>query len=97
MTSYKLGFRLNAAKTSDYERLFRELKTELIAKLRSLEMVSQYDPGRGVEYLYVGGGSLQEVTAASYLASHNVGKESSFTIIRQKGPVKVITMEKELI
>ncbi len=97
MKSYKINFRLNGAKTSDYERLFRELKTELIAKLNTLKMPSAYDLARGAEYLYLGGGSLQEVTVASYHAAHSIGKEYSFTIIKQKGPIKVITFENEII
>jgi hypothetical protein len=97
MKAYKLNFRLQNARPLDYERLHRELKTELFTKLHSLELTTKYDPVRWVEYLYQGSGSLQEVTAAAYRAAHNLGKDYSFTIIKQKGDLKVITFENELL
>lgn len=40
--------------------------------------------GKPHEYHYRGPGSLQEVTAATYKAASNTGKQYTFTIIRQK-------------
>jgi hypothetical protein len=91
MTSYKIHFRLQDAKSGDYERSFRALKTELITRLRSLTMPSQYDLDQGAEFLYLGSGSLQEVTAAACLAAHTVGKEYRFTIIKQKRSMQLST------
>jgi hypothetical protein len=85
MKAYKLNFKLHNARPVDYEKLHRELKTELFSKLHSLDRATKYDPECWVEYLYQGSGSLQEVTAAAYLAAHNLGKDYSFTIIKQKG------------
>jgi uncharacterized protein (DUF1684 family) len=97
MTSYKINFRLDGANKNDYERLFRELKTELIVKLRTLQCLPALDASRGAEYVYFGTGTLQEVTAAAYQAAHNLGREYSFTIIKQKGSLRVVTFENELI
>jgi hypothetical protein len=97
MKVYKLNFKLHNARPLDYERLHRELKTELFSKLHKLDLATKYDPERWVEYLYQGSGSLPEVTAAAYRAARNLGKDYSFTIIKQKGDLKVITFENELL
>jgi hypothetical protein len=97
MISFRINFKLKGAKQTDYDRLFSALKTELISKLRLLKSPPSFDPARGAEFVYLGGASLQEVTAASYHAAHTVGKEYSFTIIKHKGAVNVIAFENELI
>ncbi len=89
MKAYKLNFKLHNARPIDYERLHRELKTELFSKLHSLDRAATHDPERWAEYLYQGSGSLQEVTGAAYRAAHNLGKDFSFTIIKQKGDLSL--------
>ena len=85
MTAYSTSIRLKDAGTTDYERLDKEMESELFAKLRCSKISSRHYPERGREYQYRGGGSLQEVTAAAYRAAHNTGKEYSFTIMKRKG------------
>jgi hypothetical protein len=62
MKVYKLNFKLHNARPLDYERLHRELKTELFSKLHKLDLATKYDPERWVEYLY------QKATSKSSLS-----------------------------
>jgi hypothetical protein len=85
MSAYKTNIHLSDAGEQDYERLDREMETELFHKLRCSDVSVRQLAGQGREYHYRGGGSLQEITAAAYRAAHNTGKGYRFTIIKQKG------------
>ncbi len=85
MNAYSTNIRLKDAGSTDYERLDKEMETELFAKLGCSDVSARQYAERGREYQYRGGGSLQEVTAAAYRAAHNTGKEYSFTIMKKKG------------
>ena len=82
MSTFKTNVRLKDAGIQDYERLDREMTTQ--AFVRSGGTLTSAEPIQGREYQYRGPGSLQEVTAATYRAAYNTGKQYSFTIIRQK-------------
>lgn len=85
MTTYKTNIRLSNAGEQDYERLDKEMESELFHKLHCSDISVKQLAEWGREYHYRGGGSLQQITAAAYQAAHNTGKEYRFTIIKQKG------------
>ena len=85
MTTYKTNIRLNNAGEQDYERLDKEMETELFNKFHCLDVSVKQLAERGREYHYRGSTSLQQITAAAYRAAHNTGKEYRFTINKQRG------------
>jgi hypothetical protein len=84
MNTYRTSVRIKDAQTSDYERLDNEMAKHLFARV----VVSGKSPVPNNtaerQYDYRGSTSLQDVTAAAYQAARKVGKEYSFTVIRQK-------------
>lgn len=76
MNTFKTSIRLKDAGSQDYDKLDQEMETQQFKKLQATQ--------RTHEYHYRGPGSLQEVTAATYRAANNTGKQYTFTIIRQK-------------
>jgi hypothetical protein len=85
MTTYKTNIRLSNAGEQDYERLDKEMETQVFSKFHCLDVSVKQLAERGREYLYRGSTSLQQITAAAYVAARNTGKEYRFTIIKQKG------------
>jgi hypothetical protein len=84
MNTYRTSVRIKDAQTSDYERLDNEMAKQLFARVFAGGKSTL--PNNTVErqYDYRGSTSLQDVTAAAYKAARKVGKEYSFTVIRQK-------------
>lgn len=84
MNTYRTSVRIKDAQTSDYERLDNEMAKQLFARVvvSGKSLIPNNTAER--QYDYRGSTSLQDVTAAAYKAARNVGKEYSFTVIRQK-------------
>ena len=80
MNTFRTSVRIKNAQTSDYEKLDNEMAKRLFARVD----VSAKSAPVEREYDYRGSTSLQDVTAAAYTAAQKVGKEYSFTVIRQK-------------
>ena len=84
MNTYRTSVRIKDAQTSDYERLDNEMAKQLFARVvvSGKSLIPNNTAER--QYDYRGSTSLQDVTAAAYTAARKVGKEYSFTVIRQK-------------
>ena len=84
MNTYRTSVRIKDAQTSDYERLDNEMAKQLFARVFGGEKSTLPNNTAERQYDYRGSTSLQDVTAAAYTAARKVGKEYSFTVIRQK-------------
>jgi hypothetical protein len=84
MNTYRTSVRIKDAQTSDYERLDNEMAKQLFARVFAGEKSTLANNAVERQYDYRGSTSLQDVTAAAYKAARKVGKEYSFTVIRQK-------------
>jgi hypothetical protein len=84
MNTFRTSVRIKDAQTSDYERLDNEMAKQLFARVVVAGKSAVPPKTTEREYDYRGSTSLQDVTAAAYKAARKVGKEYSFTVIRQK-------------
>ena len=84
MNTFRTSVRIKDAQTSDYERLDNEMAKHLFARVVVAGKSAVPNNTAERQYDYRGSTSLQDVTAAAYKAARKVGKEYSFTVIRQK-------------
>jgi hypothetical protein len=84
MNTFRTSVRIKDAQTSDYERLDNEMAKQLFARVPVAGKSAVPNNTSERQYDYRGSTSLQDVTAAAYKAARKVGKEYSFTVIRQK-------------
>ena len=84
MNMFRTSVRIKDAQTSDYEKLDTEMAKQLFARVHVTGRSALPANTAERQYDYRGSTSLQDVTAAAYKAARKVGKEYSFTVIRQK-------------